>query len=75
MEQHGLKSPIKHNHMKCMELAGDHTVSRAMTQQHVEMLSVRPSNVLMYVRKSSDIDDILDVLRDCVIYISDTMMS
>ena len=61
--------------MKCMELAGDHTVSRVMTQQHVEMLSVRPSNVLMYVRKSSDIDDILDVLRDCVIYISDTMMS
>lgn len=29
-----------------------------------------PSNILFYIRKSDDVDEILDALRDCVLHIS-----
>mmetsp|Transcript_32202 Transcript_32202/g.42652 ORF Transcript_32202/g.42652 Transcript_32202/m.42652 type:complete len:198 (+) Transcript_32202:178-771(+) len=35
---------------------------------------VRPWNILMYVRKSNDVDEILDALRDCLIYLNDKML-
>ena len=31
------------------------------------------SNILMYVRKSEDVDEILDVLQDSILYISKTL--
>lgn len=36
---------------------------------------VRSSNILMYVRKSDDVGEILDALRDSVLYISEKMMA
>ena len=35
---------------------------------------VRPWNILMYVRKSNDVDEILDALRDCLIYLNDKIL-
>lgn len=32
---------------------------------------MRQKNILMYVRKSNDVDEILDALRDCVLYIAE----
>ena len=61
-----------HDHTKCMQLAGDrrsisNTSRSGITQQR------KPCNVLMYVRKSDDIEEILDALRDCVLHLSQTI--
>ena len=57
-----------HNHAKCLELAGDNKSSQALTPR-----KNLTSNILMYVRKSEDVDEILDVLQDSILYISKTL--
>ena len=46
-----------HNHAKCLELAGETRTQAALTPR-----KNLTSNILMYVRKSEDVDEILDVL-------------
>jgi len=74
MERTHQLSMIEHNHDKCQELAGERQ-AKPMTQDEHEMAGVRPWNILMYVRKSDDISEILDALRDSVLYISNKMLA
>ena len=37
-------------------------------------MHIKPCNVLMYVRKSDDVEEIMDALRDCVLYLSEKML-
>ena len=63
----------QHNHAKCLELVGE---AKAAQQSDNKVMTPRKnltSNILMYVRKSDDVDEILDVLQDSILYISKTL--
>lgn len=51
---------VKHNHSECLRLAGGKTMKEVAQKQ---------KNILIYVRKSDDIEEILDALQDCLMYI------
>lgn len=59
-----------HDHSKCLELAGDSYTKAKRAGLAKGKHSVGSWNILMYVRKSDDIDEILDTLQDTLLYIS-----
>ena len=65
---------VKHNHSKCIELAGD--IQRPASAKESRQLQERPwkNNVLMYVRKSDDVEQILDAIKDSVLFIKNKQM-
>ena len=56
-----------HNHDRCLELAGDSQFTPADPDSPgdpgLAQGKARPWNILMYVRKSDDVDEILDCLQ------------
>ena len=64
---------LKHNHNKCIELAGD--VHRPQSAKESRAARERPwsNNVLMYVRKSDDVEQILEAIKDSVLFIKNHM--
>ena len=51
---------VPHDHSQCLRLAGDRTTRED---------AAKPKNLLIYVRKSDDVEEILDALQDCLMYI------
>ena len=60
---------LQHNHNKCIELAGD--IPRPQSAKESRVAQERPwsNNVLMYVRKSDDVEQILEAIKDSVLFI------
>ena len=82
MEQPGVSMPkldfIRHNHDNCLKLAGDGGLVAtlgAASEEQATGGSSRPQNILMYVRKSHDVTDILDALKVWVNYISEKLLA
>ena len=61
------------DHGRCVLPAADHQGENIGTGNSLAQRS-KPCNVLMYVRKSDDVEEILDALRDCVLYLSQKML-
>ena len=64
---------LQHNHNKCIELAGD--IYRPQSAKESRTAQQRPwsNNVLMYVRKSDDVEQILEAIKDSVLFIKNHM--
>ena len=61
-----LSSERTHDHNMCLQLARDFRLNSSKSMQTLQ----KSPNVLFYIRKSDDVDDILDALRKAVLHIS-----
>ena len=57
-----------HDHEVCLKLAGD--INRSPNQSNPSLRQKGQCNILMYVRKSDDVEEILESLKDSIVYIA-----
>lgn len=65
---------MAHDHNLCLQLAGDEHAAPKRSAAELEALASQEQNILMYARKSDDVNEILDALRDSVLYIQRTLL-
>ena len=61
---------VHHNHHVCLQLAGDASLAQVSAQ-----MKTKPTNILLYARLSEDLDDMLRVLQECVVHITNNYSS
>ena len=70
------KGTSSQNHGKTLELANNKQLSRSVpTSARAASQVQRPQNILFYIRKSDDADEILDLMQETISYIKEKLGS